>query len=54
VKLLVDSGAPTTCITNDGKIPLCNAASNRHVEVLNFLITKKHDVYTLLEDNKVV
>lgn len=54
VKLLVDSGAPTICETNEGKIPLCNAAANRHIEVLDFLLTKKHNVYMLIEDNKVI
>ena len=53
MKLLVESGAPTTCKTNEGKIPLCKAASNRHIEVLDYLLTKPHDVYSLLEDSKV-
>jgi hypothetical protein len=53
VKLLAESGAPTTFETNEGKIALCYAASNRHLEVLDFLLTRKHDSYMLLEDNKV-
>ena len=53
VKLLVESGAPTTSKTSDGKIPLCHAASNKHVDVVEYLLSRKHDIYLLLDDSKV-
>jgi hypothetical protein len=52
VKLLVESGCPTTCQTNEGKIPICLAAANGHNDVLDYLLTKSFDVYSLLQDNK--
>ena len=53
VKLLVKSGAPTISKTNDGKIPLCYAASNKHIKVLEYFLTKHYDAYSLLDDSKV-
>jgi len=33
---------------------LCNAASNRHIDVVEYLFTKNHDVYSLLDDSKAL
>lgn len=50
--MLVESGCPTTCQTNDGKVPICFAAANGHNDVLDYLLTKNFDAYSLLLDNK--
>ena len=53
VKLLVESGAPTTVETNTGKIPLWFAAAESNLVVVSYLIKQDHDAYTLLNDRKV-
>ncbi|XP_059080155.1 serine/threonine-protein phosphatase 6 regulatory ankyrin repeat subunit B-like [Tigriopus californicus] len=54
VKLLVDSGASTLAETANGRIPLWYAASEGNVNVVTYLITQKHDSYSLLDDRKFI
>lgn len=37
----------------DGKVPLCLAAAAGHYDVLNYLLKKEHDTYTLMNDSSV-
>lgn len=37
----------------DGKVPLCLAAGAGHYDVLNYLLKKEHDTYTLMNDSNV-
>lgn len=54
VKLLVESGAPTTVQTNNGRIPLWFAAAESNMSVVSYLIKQQHDAYSLLDDRKVL
>lgn len=53
VKLFVNSSADAQAETKDGKIPLCFAAANNHLDCLRFLLKQKHDTHQLMEDRKV-
>lgn len=53
VKLFVNSSADAQAETKEGKVPLCFAAANNHIECLRFLLKQKHDTYQLMEDRKV-
>ena len=53
VKLLVESGSPTTAETSNGRTPLWFAASENKLKVVTYLIQREHDSYKLLEDRKV-
>ncbi|XP_066253307.1 serine/threonine-protein phosphatase 6 regulatory ankyrin repeat subunit B isoform X8 [Euwallacea similis] len=54
VKLLVESGASPKTQTNLGAVPIWFAASEGHHSVLEYLMTKDHDTYALMEDRKFV
>ena len=54
VKLLVESGSPTTAETSNGRTPLWFAASENKLKVVTYLIQREHDSYKLLEDRKVL
>lgn len=53
VRLLVDSGAHPKAETNLGSSPIWFAASEGHNDVLEYLMTKDHDTYSLMEDRRV-
>lgn len=52
VKLLVESGASPKSETNLGAAPIWFAASEGHHAVLEYLMTKEHDTYALMEDRR--
>ncbi|KAG5868555.1 hypothetical protein JTB14_019499 [Gonioctena quinquepunctata] len=54
VKLLVESGASPKSETNLGAAPIWFAASEGHHAVLEYLMTKEHDTYALMEDRRFV
>ncbi|KAK9890747.1 hypothetical protein WA026_012095 [Henosepilachna vigintioctopunctata] len=54
VKLLTESGASPKSETNLGAVPIWFAASEGHHDVLEYLMTKEHDTYNLMEDRKFV
>ncbi|VDM84600.1 unnamed protein product, partial [Strongylus vulgaris] len=54
VKLFVKSSADELAETKEGKVPLCFAASNNHIECLRFLLKHKHDTHQLMEDRRFV
>ncbi|KAJ8969600.1 hypothetical protein NQ317_011314, partial [Molorchus minor] len=54
VKLLVESGASPKSETNLGAVPIWFAASEGHHAVLEYLMTKEHDTYALMEDRRFV
>lgn len=54
VKLLVESGASPKSETNLGAVPIWFAASEGHHAVLEYLMTKEHDTYALMEDRRSV
>uniref|UniRef100_A0A1I8AYW8 ANK_REP_REGION domain-containing protein n=1 Tax=Meloidogyne hapla TaxID=6305 RepID=A0A1I8AYW8_MELHA len=54
VKLFVNSSADAQAETKDGKVPLCFAAANNHIECLHFLLKQKHDTHQLMEDRKFI
>ncbi|KAL1490865.1 hypothetical protein ABEB36_011550 [Hypothenemus hampei] len=54
VKLLVESGASPNSETNLGAVPIWFAASEGHHAVLEYLMTKEHDTYALMEDRRFV
>lgn len=54
VKLLTESGASPIAETNLGAVPIWFAASEGHHDVLEYLITKEHDTYNLMEDRRFV
>ena len=54
VKLLVESGSPTTAETSNGRTPLWFAASENKLKVVTYLIQREDDSYKLLEDRKVL
>lgn len=53
VKLLVESGASPKSETNYGSAPIWFAASEGHNDVLEYLLTKEHDSYSLMDDKRV-
>lgn len=53
VKLLTESGASPKSETNLGAAPIWFAASEGHHDVLEYLMTKEHDTYTLMEDRRL-
>lgn len=53
VKLLVESGASPKSETNYGSAPIWFAAQEGHNDVLEYLLTKEHDSYSLMEDKRV-
>lgn len=53
VKLLTESGASPKSETNLGAVPIWFAASEGHHDVLEYLMTKEHDTYTLMEDRRL-
>lgn len=53
VKLLVESGASPKSETNQGAVPIWFAASEGHHAVLEYLMTKEHDTYALMEDRRL-
>ena len=53
VKLLVETGAAPDQVSKDGKMAITFAASANHIDVLSFLLKKKHDCRLLMEDKKV-
>lgn len=53
VKLLVESGASPKSETNYGSAPIWFAAAEGHNDVLEYLLTKEHDTYSLMEDKRV-
>jgi serine/threonine-protein phosphatase 6 regulatory ankyrin repeat subunit B len=53
VKLFVNSSADAQAETKEGKVPLCFAAANNHIDCLRFLLKQKHDTHQLMEDRKV-
>ncbi|CAH1403231.1 unnamed protein product [Nezara viridula] len=54
VKLLVESGASPKSETNYGSAPIWFAAAEGHNDVLEYLLTKEHDTYSLMEDKRFV
>ncbi|KAK9721817.1 Ion transport protein [Popillia japonica] len=54
VKLLCESGASPKSETNLGAAPIWFAASEGHHDVLEYLMTKEHDTYNLMEDRRFV
>ncbi|CAH1122114.1 unnamed protein product [Ceutorhynchus assimilis] len=54
VKLLTESGASPKSETNLGAVPIWFAASEGHHAVLEYLMTKEHDTYALMEDRRFV
>ncbi|XP_068897873.1 serine/threonine-protein phosphatase 6 regulatory ankyrin repeat subunit B isoform X1 [Tenebrio molitor] len=54
VKLLTESGASPKSETNLGAVPIWFAASEGHHDVLEYLMTKEHDTYALMEDRRFV
>ncbi|CAB0010021.1 unnamed protein product, partial [Nesidiocoris tenuis] len=52
VKLLVESGASPKSETNYGSAPIWFAASEGHNDVLEYLLTKEHDSYSLMDDKR--
>ncbi|KAJ1519694.1 hypothetical protein ONE63_004957 [Megalurothrips usitatus] len=54
VRLLVESGAHPKAETNLGSSPIWFAASEGHNDVLEYLMTKDHDTYSLMEDRRFV
>ncbi|XP_054262267.1 ankyrin-1-like [Macrosteles quadrilineatus] len=54
VRLLVESGASPKSETNYGSAPIWFAASEGHNDVLEYLLTKEHDTYNLMEDRRFV
>ena len=50
---MVESGAPTTVETKNGKIPLWFATAEGNLIVVSYLIKQDHDAYSLLSDRKV-
>ncbi|XP_055354554.1 LOW QUALITY PROTEIN: serine/threonine-protein phosphatase 6 regulatory ankyrin repeat subunit A-like [Paramacrobiotus metropolitanus] len=50
VKVLVDSNASTVAKNRDGKIPLCLCANASKTAVVLYLLTKPHDVFSLMDD----
>ncbi|BES94180.1 Ion channel nompc [Nesidiocoris tenuis] len=54
VKLLVESGASPKSETNYGSAPIWFAASEGHNDVLEYLLTKEHDSYSLMDDKRFV
>jgi len=53
VKLLVESGASPKAETNYGASPIWFAAQEGHNDVLEYLMTKEHDTYSLMDDRRV-
>jgi ankyrin repeat protein len=53
VKLLVESGASPKAETNYGASPIWFAAQEGHNDVLEYLMTKEHDTYGLMDDRRV-
>ena len=53
VRLLVESGGHPKAETNLGSSPIWFAASEGHNDVLEYLMTKDHDTYSLMEDRRV-
>jgi len=53
VKLLVESGASPKSETNYGASPIWFAAQEGHNDVLEYLMTKEHDTYSLMDDRRV-
>lgn len=53
VRLLVESGAHPKAETTLGSSPIWFAASEGHNDVLEYLMTKDHDTYSLMEDRRV-
>lgn len=49
----MESGAPTTAQTSNGRIPLWFAASENNLNVVMYLLKQAHDAYLLLDDRKV-
>lgn len=54
VKLLTESGASPKSETHLGAVPIWFAASEGHHDVLEYLMTKEHDTYALMEDRRFV
>ncbi|XP_048522674.1 serine/threonine-protein phosphatase 6 regulatory ankyrin repeat subunit A [Dendroctonus ponderosae] len=54
VKLLTESGASPKSETNLGAVPIWFAASEGHHAVLEYLMSKEHDTYALMEDRRFV
>jgi ankyrin repeat protein len=54
VKLLVESGASPKSETNYGSPAIWFAASEGHNDVLEYLMTKEHETYSLMEDRRFV
>ncbi|KAK6636040.1 hypothetical protein RUM43_009692 [Polyplax serrata] len=54
VRLLVESGASPKSETNYGSPAIWFAASEGHNDVLEYLMTKEHDTYSLMEDKRFV
>lgn len=53
VKLLVESGASPKSETNYGSAPIWFAAQEGHNDVLEYLLTREHDTYSLMDDRRV-
>lgn len=53
IKLLVESGASPKAETNYGASPIWFAAQEGHNDVLEYLMTKEHDTYGLMDDRRV-
>lgn len=53
VRLLVESGASPKAETNYGASPIWFAAQEGHNDVLEYLMTKEHDTYGLMDDRRV-
>lgn len=53
VKLLVESGASPKSETTYGSAPIWFAAQEGHNNVLEYLLTKEHDTYNLMDDRRV-
>jgi ankyrin repeat protein len=54
VQLLLDSGATPRCFNNTGRVPLWYAAAEGHTNVLELLLKREHDAYSLMDDRKVI
>ncbi|XP_050428286.1 serine/threonine-protein phosphatase 6 regulatory ankyrin repeat subunit A isoform X2 [Adelges cooleyi] len=54
VRLLVESGASPRAETNYGASPIWFAAQEGHNDVLEYLMTKEHDTYGLMDDRRFV
>lgn len=52
--MLAESGASPKSETNLGAPPIWFAASEGHHDVLEYLMSKEHDTYTLMEDRRFV